>query len=250
MAPLTNAVTGTLGSLAGPGSGLGGGLLSPVTSTLSALTTETLGLVSDTVGSLTGTVRSVVGAAGGSLPPALGPPVAADTLLPEGRQGGLFTLIARATPAGAPPPAARAAPPSPLSGANGPPLAEGATLREGLPPSSRTPGLQRAPASLLPRPASPWQFLASAGGASSLTPAVSVAMATAASLGTPALLNTAPPAAGFSSAGGSSSGFGSLMLLILAGLLVLGAPWTRRRLRLADRSRWPAPFVLMPERPG
>jgi hypothetical protein len=37
---------------------------------------------------------------------------------------------------------------------------------------------------------------------------------------------------------------------MLVGLLVLGAPWVRRRLPLAGISRRPAPFVLIPERPG
>ena len=63
---------------------------------------------------------------------------------------------------------------------------------------------------------------------------------------------TAPPAApgsGFSSAAGSSSGLASLFLL-LAGLLALGAPWTMRVLRPFGRLRRPAPFVLIPERPG
>jgi hypothetical protein len=40
------------------------------------------------------------------------------------------------------------------------------------------------------------------------------------------------------------------LLITLAGLLVLGVPWGKRRLGLASES-WPlAPFVLIPERPG
>jgi hypothetical protein len=58
------------------------------------------------------------------------------------------------------------------------------------------------------------------------------------------------PLGGLSAAASSASGVGSMILLALAGFLVLGAPWTRRRLRFARESRWPAPFALMPERPG
>ena len=58
------------------------------------------------------------------------------------------------------------------------------------------------------------------------------------------------PAGGLSSAAGSASGFAFSILLTLAGLMVLGAAWGRRRLRLASEP-WPlAPFVLIPERPG
>jgi hypothetical protein len=59
----------------------------------------------------------------------------------------------------------------------------------------------------------------------------------------------AAPASGFSSPAGSPSGFFSLFLL-LAGLLALRAPWARRLLRPSGRSRRPAPFVVIPERPG
>jgi hypothetical protein len=49
---------------------------------------------------------------------------------------------------------------------------------------------------------------------------------------------------------GGAAGFGFSIFITLAVLLVLGAPWTRRRLRSAGRPRWPAPFVLIPDRPG
>jgi hypothetical protein len=55
---------------------------------------------------------------------------------------------------------------------------------------------------------------------------------------------------GFPSAVGSVPGFAFSIFLTLVGLLVLGAPWTRRRLRLAGEPRRLAPFVLIPERPG
>jgi hypothetical protein len=79
----------------------------------------------------------------------------------------------------------------------------------------------------------------------------STAMAAAPTASAPALINAPPasPANGSSSAAGSPSGFFSLFLL-LAGLLALGAPWARRLLQPPGRSRRPAPFVLIPERPG
>jgi hypothetical protein len=50
---------------------------------------------------------------------------------------------------------------------------------------------------------------------------------------------------------GTGSGFGGLSIfLILAGLLMVAAPRTKRRLRLASEPWRPAPFVLIPERPG
>jgi hypothetical protein len=58
------------------------------------------------------------------------------------------------------------------------------------------------------------------------------------------------PASGFASAAGSSSGVAFLLFLLLAGLLALGAPWVRRLLRPSGGSWRPAPFVLIPERPG
>ena len=67
-------------------------------------------------------------------------------------------------------------------------------------------------------------------------------------------LRSAPPTSfplgGLSSVASIAAGVGPMMLLTLAGFLVLGTPWTRRRLRFARESRWPAPFALMPERPG
>jgi hypothetical protein len=76
-----------------------------------------------------------------------------------------------------------------------------------------------------------------------------MAAAPSASASAPITAPPAAPASGFSSAAGSPSGFFSLFLL-LAGLLALGAPWARRLLRPSGRSRRPAPFVLIPERPG
>jgi hypothetical protein len=58
------------------------------------------------------------------------------------------------------------------------------------------------------------------------------------------------PVGGLFTASGSASGFAFSIFLALAGLLMLGAPWARRRIRLASES-WPiAPFVLIAERPG
>src|SRR5262249_8389128 len=58
------------------------------------------------------------------------------------------------------------------------------------------------------------------------------------------------PGGGASPAGAGAAGLAFSIFRILAGLSVLGGPWTRRRLRLQSEPRWPAPFVLMPERPG
>jgi hypothetical protein len=58
------------------------------------------------------------------------------------------------------------------------------------------------------------------------------------------------PGGGLSSAAGSSSGFAFSVFLTLAGLLAMGVPWTRRRVRLVSQSCGPEPFLLMPERPG
>jgi hypothetical protein len=43
---------------------------------------------------------------------------------------------------------------------------------------------------------------------------------------------------------------GFSIFLMLAGLLRLAAPRTKRRLRLASEPWRQAPFVLIPERPG
>ena len=79
--------------------------------------------------------------------------------------------------------------------------------------------------------------------------AAATAAAESASARAPVNAPPAAPGSGFSSAAGSSSGLASLFLL-LAGLLALGAPWTMRVLRPFGRLRRPAPFVLIPERPG
>jgi hypothetical protein len=57
------------------------------------------------------------------------------------------------------------------------------------------------------------------------------------------------PAPGGVAPGATASGFG-LSIFVLAGLLVLGAPPARRRLRLSSEPWRVAPFVLLPERPG
>jgi hypothetical protein len=90
-----------------------------------------------------------------------------------------------------------------------------------------------------------------AASAMSVMVGSSIAVAAARSASGPAPINAPPavPASGLSSAAGPPSGFSSIFLL-LAGLLALGAPWARRLLRPSGRSRRPAPFVLIPERPG
>lgn len=61
----------------------------------------------------------------------------------------------------------------------------------------------------------------------------------------------APPSPGGASpATAAGTGSGLSIFLILAGLLMLAAPWAKRRLRLASEPRRLAPFVLIPERPG
>ena len=61
-----------------------------------------------------------------------------------------------------------------------------------------------------------------------------------------------PSPDGVSPAGDASatSGLSASTLLALAGLLLLAGPRAMRRLRLANGSRRPAQFVLIPERPG
>jgi hypothetical protein len=58
------------------------------------------------------------------------------------------------------------------------------------------------------------------------------------------------PLGGVSPASAAALGFGFLMFLGLAGLLVLAAPFAARWLRLAGRSLGASAFVLVPERPG
>jgi hypothetical protein len=60
----------------------------------------------------------------------------------------------------------------------------------------------------------------------------------------------APSPGGASPATAAGTGFGLSISLILAGLLILAAPWAKRRLGLASEPWRPAPFVLIPERPG
>jgi hypothetical protein len=71
-----------------------------------------------------------------------------------------------------------------------------------------------------------------------------------ASLPLPAPSPTPAPTGGFSTATSASSGFGSIFFLTLATLLACGAPQALRRLRLASEPWRPAPFVLIPDRPG
>ena len=59
---------------------------------------------------------------------------------------------------------------------------------------------------------------------------------------------TSAPSGLPASAGSSPTGFS--LTLILVGLLALGAAWAWRRTPLADIFRRPAPFLLMPDRPG
>ena len=66
----------------------------------------------------------------------------------------------------------------------------------------------------------------------------------------PVPLPAPPPGVGFPSSAGEGPGYGFSIFLTLAALLVLGAPLTRRRTRLAGRPRWPAPFVLIPDTRG
>jgi hypothetical protein len=61
----------------------------------------------------------------------------------------------------------------------------------------------------------------------------------------------APPSPGGASpATAAGTGFGFSIFLTLAGLLMLAAPWAKRRLGLASEPWRLAPFVLIPERPG
>jgi hypothetical protein len=58
------------------------------------------------------------------------------------------------------------------------------------------------------------------------------------------------PGGSSSSSAGSTAGSGFPILLLLAGLLLLGAPRATRRMQLASE-RWQlAPFLLIPDRPG
>jgi hypothetical protein len=62
--------------------------------------------------------------------------------------------------------------------------------------------------------------------------------------------NAPPSPGGASPATAAGTGFGLSISLILAGLLMLAAPWAKRRLGLASEPWRLAPFVLIPERPG
>jgi hypothetical protein len=55
---------------------------------------------------------------------------------------------------------------------------------------------------------------------------------------------------GSSPGGATPTGPSGSFFFIVAGLLLLAAPGARRRLRHASLPRLPAPFVLIPERPG
>jgi hypothetical protein len=101
-----------------------------------------------------------------------------------------------------------------------------------------------------PRASSSTSSGPTAASATSVFARSSTAMPAAPSASGPAPINAPPaaPASGFSSAAGSPFGFS--LFLLLAGLLALGAPWARRLLRPSGRSRRPASFVLIPERPG
>jgi len=58
------------------------------------------------------------------------------------------------------------------------------------------------------------------------------------------------PAGVPSGAGAPAGASGGLTLFTLAGLLMAGALWAMRRLRIASDPLRPAPFVLIPDRPG
>ena len=58
------------------------------------------------------------------------------------------------------------------------------------------------------------------------------------------------PIGGFSPAAASSAAFAFSIFLALTSLLVLGASRAGRRMRLVSKPWRPAPFLLMPERPG
>jgi len=78
------------------------------------------------------------------------------------------------------------------------------------------------------------------------------AHASEASPAVPERLPVTPPVPGgvSSSSAGSPGGSGFPILLLLAGLLLLGAPRATRRMQLASE-RWRlAPFLLIPDRPG
>jgi hypothetical protein len=69
--------------------------------------------------------------------------------------------------------------------------------------------------------------------------------------GAPLPLPAPLPATGGSPTGaGGFPGSGFIIFLTLAGLLMWGAPRATRRMRLASESLCPAPFVLVPDRPG
>jgi hypothetical protein len=58
------------------------------------------------------------------------------------------------------------------------------------------------------------------------------------------------PVGGVGGVAGSGSGSGASLFFVVAGLLLLGGSWRTRRLRIFSGSWRPAPFVLVPERPG
>jgi hypothetical protein len=59
-----------------------------------------------------------------------------------------------------------------------------------------------------------------------------------------------PGASGSSAALSAAAGSGGLLFLTLIGLLALAGSWSTYRLRILDDAPCPAPFVLIPQRPG
>jgi hypothetical protein len=58
------------------------------------------------------------------------------------------------------------------------------------------------------------------------------------------------PGGSSSSAVAGSAGSGALLFLAIVGLFTLAGPWASRRLRILSDPQRPAPFVLIPQRPG
>jgi ribosomal protein L11 len=109
------------------------------------------------------------------------------------------------------------------------------------------------PLAILPAPAS---ALLAPGSAPREGPSVQALAPAGSGAGhgsTPAPAPSPPepaPSPGLSASAGGASGLALSLLLTLTALLLLAAPPTLRRLRLANESWRPAPFALIPERPG